>query len=63
MCYDLDVLADLTNTIRQQFQALFTCTDQSFTDDAMRYFLQVEYLDLKVLDESTSIRLSQFEPP
>lgn len=63
MCYDLDILSDIVNSIQKGFQALFIRTDYKYVDVAMRLFLRSECLGKRVLDVSTTIRLSQFEPP
>lgn len=63
MCNDLDVLADLVSAIQMQFQVLDVRTDQIYTDEVMRLASPSECQGVRVLEESSTIRLSQFEPP
>lgn len=63
MCYDLDVLAGIVTGIQQSFQDLLVCTDQTFADFVMSRPVNFEFLLWRIADESTTIRLSQFEPP
>lgn len=63
LCNDLDVLSDLVSAVQMQFQALDVCTDQTYADEVMRLASPSECQGVRVLEESSTIRLSQFEPP
>lgn len=63
ICYDLDILADIVSAIQQSFRMLFIRTDLPFTDMAMSLTVPSDYPGERVLDVSSTIRLSQFEPP
>lgn len=63
LCNDLDVLADLVSAVQMQFQALDVRTDQTYTDEVMRLASPSECQGVRVFEESSTIRLSQFEPP
>lgn len=63
MCYDLDELANIVSATWQQFLDLYIRTCQTFTDLAMSQLFLSECWEERVPDVSTTIRLSQYEPP
>lgn len=63
LCYDLDVLADIVTVYQRFFQLLFRTDQILFTEWVMSCTVQREYLDERDLNVSSTIRLSQYEPP
>lgn len=63
MCYDLDELANIVSVTWQQFLCLYIRTCQFFADLAMSLLFPSECCGVRVHDVSTTLRLSQFEPP
>lgn len=63
MCYDLDVLAGIVSVTWRQFLVYYVRTCQIFMDAAMSLLFLLEFHELRICEVSTTICLSQFEPP